>query len=728
MSRARFRLIDPAVLVAFAVAAVVFVSSLPVAESASAQARRIPINQKRVRIEQLVRKVGEATGRTILVPDDVRGSISIVAQRAVEPEEAWQIMESSLSILGFSLLPSTVGNWRIAKIAESVGEAPFVPGAGTGSDSFVTTLVSLRHAALEDVMPVLEPLSGTRVTLVPYPRTNSLIASGSERSIARLAELAVELDRVEEQTLRMKVLRYRGVEDVEPMVEGYLDQGGRALSRVQVWSDARTNSLLVRGEDASVDRVIAFLDRLDEPVVGEGALRVLPVLHRDPAEIAEIIQQLGGSSSAAADPALAEAAGPLDGSDFTIAVDAPTRSLLVRADPRAQTAIRELVELLDERPQLIAVDVTVTEVRTPAGRATAFGFLLPFATGDEDDVLGVFQNAPDVDRVLPGATFTGRFERDTGVEITTDVDGASVVIPILQTGTVALADFEARTDVLIQPSLVVTAGDRHEIFVGDEIPIPTNEPVELAQVVPGVGAGVQALTRRTNVERTEVGTRLAIEATAGSEGEIELDLELELSSVNAIQTALVGNVSQVGPILSEKRLTVRARLDDGESAIVAGYDRQEQARGETGVPFLKDVPFFGRFFRGRSLEGDDVRLVVVARVRRISNPAELVAETIRRRLVFERNQARTSGLPSYAGPPYGVRVTTRLLEADARAIAESLDHRGHRTRVHRWKVDGVEYYDVYVTHLGSMSEAADLARVFYEEGWESDVVVFPPER
>ena len=42
----------------------------------------------------------------------------------VPVDEAWAILGSSLSLLGYSLLPSTAGNWRIAKVAEAVGEAP----------------------------------------------------------------------------------------------------------------------------------------------------------------------------------------------------------------------------------------------------------------------------------------------------------------------------------------------------------------------------------------------------------------------------------------------------------------------------------------------------------------------------------------------------------------------------------------------------------------------------
>ena len=259
---------------------------------AAAQGRLIPVNQERIRIEELVRKVGSATQRTILLTDDVRGTISIVAQRSVTEDEAWSILESSLSILGFSLLPSTEGTWRIAKVANAIGEAPFRPSLATTSDSFVTTLIPLRQAELTAVTKVLEPLSGSRVTLVPFKETNSLIASGSERAIARLIEITNELDRIEEKTLRQRVLRYRSMSDIEPLVENFMASGDPRLARLEVWSDARTSSIVVRGEEETVDRLLAFVDDVDQPIEGDGSIRILHVLNRDPEEVAELIRVL----------------------------------------------------------------------------------------------------------------------------------------------------------------------------------------------------------------------------------------------------------------------------------------------------------------------------------------------------------------------------------------------------------------------------------------------------
>lgn len=686
----------------------------------------LSLNQNRARIEQLVQKIGEAAGRTILVPDDVRGTVTIVAKRPMTIDESWAVLETALSILGHSLLPGPEGVWRIAKVAQSVGEAPFEPQTDGTSESFVTTLIPLRSANVEDVMPVLEPLSGSRVTLVPYVETNSIIASGSEVAIARLTTLADELDRIEEQTLRIRVLRHRGVEDVEAFVEGFLGSDDFRARDVQVWSDARTNSLAVRGSARRVEEVIAFIEGVDQPIERGGSIRILRILNRDPEEIAELVRSLSDPATAATTE-VAAVAGPLDGADYTIAVDAQTRSLIVKAAPETQGAIREVVEILDVQPQLVAIDLTVSELRLPEAYGLATGFSLPFTTGSDgnNDLVGAVINEASSAGIGLPPTVVGRVTRDTGVAIQQNVNGNLVTVPIFQSGTIAGVDFEAVNEVLIQPSLVVTAGDQHEIFVGNNVPIPVTDSDNSGLGTNTVaGLNIPQISRTTNFDRRDIGTRVTLEATTGAVGKIQLDLEIELSNVDLTRANLGGEAAEVGPSYVQQSLIAKARLDDGETAVLAMNTDQKTQDVETGVPFFSRLPFFGRFFRSTGTVVDDIKLVIAVRARRISNPSELVADTIRRRLVFERRASRSSNLPRVDGPPYGVRVTTRLYEEDAIAIADSLASEGFASRVHAWRSDVDEYFDVYVTGLPSMADAAAVARDLGDEGWETDLVVF----
>ena len=140
------------------------------------------------------------------------------------------------------------------------------------------------------------------------------------------------------------------------------------------------------------------------------------------------------------------------------------------------------------------------------------------------------------------------------------------------------------------------------------------------------------------------------------------------------------------------------------------------------------IIFSGWLFKARGKQVRDVRLIIAARARRIATPAEFAADTIRRRLAFERQSAREEHLPEADGSLYGVRVTTRALEQDADAIAQDLERKGHRTTIHRWQsADRRELFDVYVMGLDSMADAGELAYRLGEDGWDADLVVFAPK-
>jgi type II secretion system protein D len=702
------------------------------AQSAFSQSQTLSVNNARVEITDLIKQIGEATQRTILFDDSVRGSVSIVAKRPVTLAEAWAMLGSALAVRGYTLLPSTEGIWRVSKVADAVGEAPFVAELDRQREAYVTTLIPLRIARAESVMSVLEPLAGASVTLVPFTGTNSLIASGPERRIARLTSLADALDRVDERPVQFIVIRHRSVEDMATWFESLFAAEEFSRRDVEIWSDVRTNSLIFRSSEADEVRVREFAAQLDQPIVGRGQIQVLRVLNRDAEEIAEVIRALGqtNATSARGSSQFASRAGlrsALTENEFSISVDPATRSLVVSADEEAHRAIREILEELDQPPQLIALDLKISELRTPSTFTLAFAFHVPLSSGDETgDVIARLVSTPGGNGLAAtpsiDTTVFGRVDQELNVPFTVD-DGTGIAIPISNTGVITAGNRTVQTRVLIEPSLVLTAGDAHEIFVGDNVPVPVQASSTTPDGQP-TGANQNVLRRETTIERKDVGIKLGIEAQAGKTGPILLDLDVEIS---AFSPSIAGDIEVVGPTFREQNFIVNARLNDGEAAVIAINRDRRTIETRDGTPFLSSIPVLGWLFTSVGERDDDLHLVLAAKVRRVATPADLAADTIRRRLAFERRNARESGLPGVSDGEthFAVLVTTRGRRDDADAIAESLDFRGYATRVHEWELRDREYFDVYVTSLESMSSAAAVASTLSDEGWLADITLLP---
>lgn len=696
-----------------------------VAGTASAQSQRISINKTRMQIVDLVKRVGEATGRTIIHDERVRGAISVVAKRSVTLEEAWSILDASLMMLGFSLLPSTEGNWRISPVAQAVGEAPFVDRVSADREAFVTSLIPLRVADPQTVLRTLQTLSGARVTMVALEDTNSIIASGPERRIARLVTIADALDKTETYAVRSRLLRYRQVAEVEPWVDAMFAAGTLKTRELEVWSDVRTNSLIYRGSDDQTALLLDLVAGFDRPSSGEGALRILKVLHRDPEEVAELLRgfRQSGDQTRAQIPEAGQALTTLATSDYSIAVDKGSRSLVVRASADAHEALRKALELLDEPAQMIAIDVKVSEVRTPRAFALDFAFSIPLSSGDEQgELIARMVSTPGGGGLAAAASAAdtalfGRIDQDLNVPFTVD-DGTGIAIPITNSAAIIASEAKIYTEILIEPSLVVTAGEPQEIFVGNNVPVPVAAEGGGTQIEEGTGAPV--LTNETRIERQDIGIKLGLTAIAGKRGEIQVDLDLDLSRI-APSTA--GAIEVVGPTFIHQEIQATARLDDGEIAIIAVYKDRQKVELVAGTPFLSSLPFIGWLFTQTIEQDEDTHLFVTVQARRVGSPSELAADSIRRRLAFDRRNAQGSGLPTVAPnePAYAVLVTTRKREDDAEAITSSFALRGFAAETHSWEFEGESLFDVYITGFPTLSDAAEVATELSAEGWQADL-------
>jgi len=416
----------------------------------------------------------------------------------------------------------------------------------------------------------------------------------------------------------------------------------------------------------------------------------------------------------------------LQRSDYSIAVDHATRSLIVRADTDVHREIRKILEELDQPPQLIAVDLTVTEVRVSGLFSLGFAFSVPLSAGDSSgEVIARLVSTPGGVGLAatpgPETTLFGRVDQQINVPFTID-DGTGIAIPITNSGVLTAGERKIRTDVLMRPSLIVTVGESHEIFVGTNVPVPVSSGSSLDEVSIGPD-GSEILRSDTTIERRDTGVKLVIEARASKTGPIFLDLDVEISS---LRPSLAGDVTEVGPTFIEQKFHVTAKLNDGEVAVIASHREMRKEKSRDGTPFFSSIPFLGWLFTSETEREEDLRIIVAAQVRRVSSPAALAADSIRRRLAFERRHARRSEFPDVDDDAdFAVLVTTRSHSDDATAIAESLEFRGYAAQIHEWTLRDETYFDVYVTLLDSMSEAAEVASTLNREGWQADITVLP---
>jgi general secretion pathway protein D len=664
-------------------------------------------------LAEAVRTLGDATGTRFVFDERLAGRVTLAAPAAVSPAEALGLLDAALALAGFVALPAPDGTRRVLPADLAPGSAPWKPGSlAGGAEAPVATLVRLDAARAEEAVAALEPWLGGALAWAHAPG-NAVLLAGSEARLHGILAILRALDEAAAEALWVRRIRHRSATELAEWLRADLEPGAGLRPRARVFSDAGSNALVVQAPPEELARIRARVARLDQAEAQGGPLRVLRVRHADPQALAERLRTLAADAAAAGVPE----GGTLAMRAISVALDAPTRSLLVAADAETQDVVEDLVRELDRPPQRISVEAMVLEVESDASRALGFDAFLPLVVpkspGDTSVVAlldptgsGLFQPGS-----AGGPAGAARYTREPLAIPIVGPNGVPTEVLVPRESAVVTADgHEIRSRVLMRPHLLVASGEEQEIFAGDQVPIP---------VAASEAAG--ELQVRQTVERRDVGVRLRVRPTLGEAGRVRLEVDLEVSRVAPGIVLGAG----VGPVLRQRRLQSTIGLGDGEIAVVGlGRERSDESN-QRGTPLLADAPGIGALFRATQERRREVEIAIAVRARVLRDDAELAADSIRHRLGVERSLARLGPLGAEAEAPWGVLAATRDDEVSARELAGSLEREGFAARVVAWTWQGRERFDVYATGFTGLADAAGAATRLAARGLSAELVPLP---
>jgi general secretion pathway protein D len=161
----------------------------------------------------------------------------------------------------------------------------------------------------------------------------------------------------------------------------------------------------------------------------------------------------------------------------------------------------------------------------------------------------------------------------------------SVTVP---TAFLNFLESDQDTKIIAQPRLRGIEGEEMSYLVGDKIPIPRT------QFQPFAAGGV-AQQPITSFDYEDVGLDIKITPRVHFEGEITLELELNIKSVGGSGVADI-------PIISTREIKNVIRLKDGETNLLAGLLRDEERLAAKGIIGLKSIPILGGLFSSTEKE------------------------------------------------------------------------------------------------------------------------------
>ncbi len=113
----------------------------------------------------------------------------------------------------------------------------------------------------------------------------------------------------------------------------------------------------------------------------------------------------------------------------------------------------------------------------------------------------------------------------------------------------------------------------------------------------------------------EVGIKLQVTPTVAADGTIRLDVEQEFSRL--------AGLSEGGqPIIDTRRAVTNVRIANRKTLVIGGLRQRSDTGDFNGIPFLKDVKYFGPLFRARNTTVRESELLVFLRPEIVSYQQE----------------------------------------------------------------------------------------------------------
>ena len=255
-----------------------------------------------------------------------------------------------------------------------------------------------------------------------------------------------------------------------------------------------------------------------------------------------------------------------------ISVNKAENSITLRDTADKVSVAERIVEQNDKQLAEVVIDVEVLQINTR--NLEKLGLLLdPYSVSARIPAPGGVTN-------LMAPLGAGQFTWDQLKQIS--IQSFGFTIPSAQIDFIKGNGF---AELLANPQLRVSEGQKAQLLIGDKVPIPTTT----FQSAFGTGGGAVA-TPVTSFQYQDVGIKIEVEPRVHHNKEITLKLQLEVSQLG--DPVNVGGQSQ--PVIGTRTLAANIRLKDGETNFLAGLFRTDKQRIKDTFPFLGDIPVIGR--------------------------------------------------------------------------------------------------------------------------------------
>jgi len=608
--------------------------------SGSLQAQDYTINLKDTDIRELIQFVSDATGTTIVVDPVVKGKVRVISSKPVSASELYELFLSVLDVHGYTAVRSgDIVRVIPSKDARSAPLDVSDDRSSMTSDEYMTQVIRLENISAAKLIPVLRPLVPQQAHMAAYAPSNAIIISDVSANIDKIRDIIERMDKSAVQKTDIIKLRYAVAEDVVRMLDQLNKSAAKQTGGEQetlLVADARTNSVLVSGDELERARLRKLVNHLDTPLEQSGNVKVIYLQYAEAKDLAEVLTRVMKNISQL-DTAEGAQAKSRSSNTATIEADEDTNALIITADADEMASLEAVIQRLDIRRAQVLVEAIIVEMEVIDGQELGLQWLF----ADNDGVFG--SNITRNDSRL--GSIAGSQLSEDGGDTPDGVDLGGLAAALAGAGGVSLGWAQldsmglsmtvilnalketANTNILSTPSILTLDNQEAYITVGQQVPFVTGS-------FTNTGAGGDgAQNPFQTIERENVGITLTVTPHINDGDSVVLDIMQEVSSISSV-SVIASDV-----ITNERKIQTKVLALDGQVIVLGGLIKDEVQDAQQKVPLLGDIPYLGRLFRSDAEKVSKQNLMVFIRTTIIRDDKQLVGASAEKYRYIRDQQA-----------------------------------------------------------------------------------------
>lgn len=619
-------------------------------------------------IEAVINSVmGDLLHENYSINQGVKGEVSFSTSKPVNKQQALSILETLLSWTDNAMIKQ--GDRYVILPANQAVSGKLVPEMPVAqpSSGLSARLFPLHYISATEMQKLLKPFARDNAFLLVDPARNVLSLAGTPDELANYQDTidTFDVDWLKGMSIGVYGLQRATVGELMPELQKMFgpDSGMPLAGMVRFLPIERTNSVVaISSQPHYLSEVGDWIRTIDEGGGNEPQMYVYDVRNMKATDLAKYLRQIYGNgqikddSAARVAPGLRtrslsslngngsaggmglggngsnasmqaglqqneedglseetdEDTGNIEGSDSEMAspesgastrLDDSTRitaqkssnQLLIRTRPAQWTEIESAIKRLDNAPMQVQIETRILEVNLSGELDLGVQWYLGRLAGNSAST--TVANASGSQGALGGGG-AGLGAADSLFY--------SFVSSNLQFALHAL-ETSGRTQVLSAPSLVVMNNQQAQIQVGDNIPI--------SQTTVNTNTSDTTLS---SVEYVQTGVILDVVPRINPGGLVYMDIQQQVSDADNSQAA----DNNGNPRISTRSVSTQVAVQSGQTVLLGGLIKQDNADTVSAVPYLGRVPGLRWLFGNTSKTKNRTELIVLITPRVVTSNSQ----------------------------------------------------------------------------------------------------------